>query len=700
MARSNAKKQSPYHIPEDVDLLIVDAHDTILKRDMSQVQGPVFGDPEEKQKIVWAPREGLLNFLTFYAKVLQKSIVISSDGSRKRLQEQFERFGIADMIKRVYGEEHLDRETSLKNLDTICKDMKIPPEKALFIGDSDVDEKASEKHNIRFVRVPNTLDDRHFSFNSFIYIDPEEGMTGLEIHGIKNVKNAYFNLTTADLYEFSIRRNESRIAHLGPLTVSSGTHKTHLDHAYIVKEPSSKSKIWWGEYNRALRPDQFDILYARLLAYLQGKELFVQDCYCGADTRFRIPIRVITETAWHGLFARNMLVETTIRRFRHYFPEYTIVHVPNFHAIPELDGTDQEAFVVVNFLKKLAIVGGTGFAGELRTCIFIIMSHLLPHENVLPLLCSANKGTDGDVTLFFGCSGAGKTSLSLDINRPLIGDTFHGWSEDGIFNVEWGCYAKVTGYSPYYQRHIYECTRRFGTILENAYIDDRRRVDLNNTSISENVRAAFPFTHLDNADRSGRGYHPTNLILLMRDGFGIFPSLARLTPAQACYYFLCGYSTVIHHGPNGAVRKVEPFFQSCFGSFSTVLHPTVYSRLLRQRIVEHDVNCWLVNTGWLGDHREHGHPITLTMTRQILNGIYTGSLEEAEYQRTPVFGLEYPVSIKGIAIEHTNVLMSWRNDEKAYTKASTELARLFMEYFQPYESFAAPEVKEAGPHFS
>jgi len=695
--RHKPGKEVEYRVPPDIQLIIVDAHDTILKRDMSYIQGPMFGDPEEIQKIAWTPREGLLNFLTFYAKMQQKSIVISSDGNRKRLQEQFERFGIADMIRRVYGEEHLDTVTSLKNLETICQDMQVPPEQAVFIGDSDVDQKSAEKYGVRFIRVPNTLEDRHFSFNSFIVIDPDSGMTGLEIHGIKNVGKVHFNLTTAHLYEHSVQRGESRISHNGPLVVDSGENKTHLDHAYIVKEPSTESKIWWGDYNRPLERQQFDMLYARLLAYLQGKQLFVQDCYCGADPRFRIPIRVITETAWHSLFARDLLVETSPRQMRHYFPEYTILHMPNFRAIPELDGTKNEAFIVVNFLKKIAIVGGTAFAGEIRICVFIIMSHLLPHENVLPLLCSANKGMDGDVTLFFGSTGAGKTSLSLDINRPLIGDTFHGWSEDGIFNLEWGCYGKVKGYSPYYQRHIYECTRRFGTILENVYMDERRRVDLNNTSISEEIRAAFPFTHLENADRTGRGDHPTNIILLVRDGFGIFPSIARLTPAQACFYFLCGYSCNIHYAPSGTVGSVEPMFQSCFGSFPNVLHPTAYARLLLQRIIEYEVNCWLVNTGWLGPYQSHGHPITLTMTRQILNGIFTGTVEDAEYERTPVFDLEYPVRIEGILPGHTNVLMAWRNDMEAYTKASGKLAKLFIERFQPYEALAAPEVKNAAP---
>ncbi|RKX25800.1 MAG: phosphoenolpyruvate carboxykinase (ATP), partial [Candidatus Zixiibacteriota bacterium] len=423
----------------------------------------------------------------------------------------------------------------------------------------------------------------------------------LEPYGIRNTGVVFRNLSTPALYAESVRNREGFIAHLGPYVVRTGQHTGRSPRdRFIVKEPTTEKKIWWGKENRPFDRDKFDSLYYRALAYLQGKQLYIQDCYAGADRDYRMRVRVINETAWHNMFARNMFIRMKdSSELDGFEPEFTVIHVPNFHADPELDTTNSEAFVILNFEKRLVIIGGTAYAGEIKKAIFTVMNFFLPQKKVLSMHCSANMGEKGDTAVFFGLSGTGKTTLSTDPERKLIGDDEHGWSDAGIFNFEGGCYAKVIRLSREGEPDIYECTRKFGTILENVAIDiETRRIDLNDSSLAENTRAAYPITHIKNSVPEGTGGHPKNIILLTADAFGVLPPVARLTPEMTQKYFLIGYTAKVA-GTEVGVTEPKATFSSCFGSPFMALEPSVYANLLGEKINKHNALCWLVNTGWI-----------------------------------------------------------------------------------------------------
>ncbi len=424
-------------------------------------------------------------------------------------------------------------------------------------------------------------------------------------------------MSSPALYEASVRRREGLIAHLGPLVVHTGHHTGRSPNdKFVVKEPDVADGIWWGKVNQPFDTAHFDAFYRRLLAYLQGKDLFVQDCHVGADPAYRLSIRVITETAWHSLFARSMFIrELDPSKLEAHSPEFTVIHTPHFHAVPEIDGTRSECYILLNLAKRLALVGGTSYAGEIKKSIFTVMNYLMPGRGVFPMHCSANVGPGGDVALFFGLSGTGKTSLSIDPQRPLIGDDEHGWSDQGVFNFEGGCYAKVIRLSQEGESEIYETTRMFGTILENVMLDsETRRLDLDDDALTENTRAAYPITHLQNVVRSGIGGHPKNVIFLTADAFGVMPPIARLTSAQARYHFLSGYTARVA-GTEIGVSEPQATFSACFAEPFLPLPPAVYARQLEEKLKQRHVDCWLVNTGWTGGAFGEGERMKIGYTR-------------------------------------------------------------------------------------
>ena len=388
-------------------------------------------------------------------------------------------------------------------------------------------------------------------------------------YGIRNINKSYRNLPPPSLYEEAVKRQEGLIADSGPLVVRTGNRTGRSpEDKFIVQEESSQENIWWGKENRPIDPTIFENIYHRLLAYLQGKDIFVQDCYVGAAQDYSVPLRVITEYAWQSLFARNMFIQIENHpRLVNSKPEFTVIAAPGFYASPEIDGTKSEAFVIINFGKKLILVGGTSYAGEIKKAVFTVLNYLLPQNKVLSMHCAANSGQDGDVALFFGLSGTGKTTLSTDIERKLIGDDEHAWSKKGIFNFEGGCYAKVIRISRQQEPQIYECTRRFGTILENVVMNEQTRVlDLNDATLTENTRASYPLTFLENSVLSGTGAHPGNIFMLSCDTFGILPPIALLTPEQAAYYFLQGYTAKVAGTEVGLSKEPKTTFSACFGS--------------------------------------------------------------------------------------------------------------------------------------
>jgi phosphoenolpyruvate carboxykinase (ATP) len=530
-----------------------------------------------------------------------------------------------------------------------------------------------------------------------VSIAPQRTDYGLERHGIERPNNVYWNLPTPRLYEEAIRRREGRLGHLGPLVVRTGHHtgRSPKDR-FLVREPSSEERIWWGEVNRPITPEHFDALRRQMLAYLEGRDLFVQDCYAGADPTYRMPIRVITEGAWTSLFAHNMFIQPKHEVGHREEPQFTVIQAPGFHATPDLHGTRSEVFIVLNFGERTVLIGGTEYAGEIKKSIFTVMNYLLPQQNVLSMHCSANMGSGEDVAIFFGLSGTGKTTLSADPNRTLIGDDEHGWSDDGVFNLEGGCYAKVIKLNPNAEPEIYETTRKFGTILENVAIDTHTgRIDLDDASLTENTRAAYPISHIPNATRDGMGGHPTNIIMLTADAFGIMPPIARLTPDQAMYHFLSGYTAKVA-GTERGVTEPTATFSTCFGAPFMALSPIVYARLLGERIERHHSDVWLVNTGWTGGPYGEGERMKIAHTRAMITAALEGKLRDVPTRREPVFGLEVPTSCPGVPDEVLDPRATWA-DPEAYDHQATKLAAMFRENFHQFEGEVGAAIAQAGP---
>ena len=523
---------------------------------------------------------------------------------------------------------------------------------------------------------------------------------GLETHGLKNIKKIHWNLSTPQLYEHIIANEEGHVSHLGPVCVTTGEHTGRAPKdKFIVQEPSSQENIWWGKVNRPFSVEQFEALYSRVLAYLQGKEVYVQDCCAGSDPKHQTHIRVITEQAWHSLFARNMFIQIRdMVKLETHEPAFTVIQVPGFKAVPAIDGTNSEVFVIVDFGKQLVLIGGTSYAGEIKKSVFSILNYLLPQKQaVLSMHCSANIGKKGDSSIFFGLSGTGKTTLSADPLRKLIGDDEHGWSDRGVFNFEGGCYAKVIRLSQKSEPEIYDCTRRFGTLLENVVMDpDTRRLNLDDASLTENSRASYPITHINNAVLSGMGGHPDNVIMLTCDAYGVMPPVSKLTPEQAMYHFISGYTAKVAGTEKGMSREPTAIFSTCFGAPFMSLHPSVYADMLGEKIAKHNVSCWLVNTGWTGGPYGVGQRIEIKYTRAMIKAILEGDLDKVETQEDPVFGIHVPLKVKGVPDEILQPRNTWKNPE-AYDEKASELATQFVDNFKEYESNVDKKILNASP---
>jgi phosphoenolpyruvate carboxykinase (ATP) len=520
---------------------------------------------------------------------------------------------------------------------------------------------------------------------------------GLDQHGIHNVGKVHWNHNTPLLYEDIIRRGEGHITHLGPIVVRTGLHTGRAaKDKFIVEEPGTRDDIWWGQANRPISAQRFESMFRRLQAYLQDREVWIQDCYAGADPRYRLPVRVITVRAWHSLFARNMFIQATVDELARHRPELTVLHAPTFQAIPEVDGTNSEAFILLNLTRRLVLIGGTFYAGEIKKSVFTFLNYLLPQQQVLSMHCSANIGTDGDVAVFFGLSGTGKTTLSADPKRRLIGDDEHGWSDEGVFNFEGGCYAKVIRLSEQSEPEIYQTTRMFGTILENVGYDTiTRRLDLDDDRLTENTRAAYPLSHIPNTVPEKRGGHPRTVVMLTADAFGVLPPIARLSPEQAMYHFMSGYTAKVA-GTETGVTEPSATFSACFGAPFMVLPPYRYAELLATKIRRHEVDCWLVNTGWTGGPYGIGHRMPIEHTRALLNAALDGSLAETKMVTDPVFGLRTPTSCAGVPSEILSPRSTW-TDPAAYDAKARELAARFETNFKQLEDDVPEEVRAAGP---
>ena len=521
---------------------------------------------------------------------------------------------------------------------------------------------------------------------------------GLDAHGLTHLGSVHWTPSTAELYEHIARRGEGRFAHRGPVVVNTSPYTGRSPNdKFVVREPSSEKDVWWGKVNVAMDEERFSAIYLRVQAYLQGREIFVQDCYAGADPKYRLPIRVVTEFAWHSLFARNMFrMITDPKELHSHVPEFTVINACGFRAIPEVDKINSEAFIILNLAKKLVLIGGTNYAGEIKKSIFTVLNYLLPLKGVASMHCSANAGPDGDTAVFFGLSGTGKTTLSADPKRRLIGDDEHGWSENGVFNYEGGCYAKMIRLSEESEPEIYETTKLFGTVLENVVMDNTtRRLDLDDDTITENTRGAYPLPYIPNIVPDGVGTHPKNVVMLTCDAFGVMPPIAKLSPAQAMYHFLSGYTAKVAGTEKGMGSSPKATFSTCFGAPFLVLPPTRYSELLSKRIEEHGSSCWLVNTGWSGGPVGTGKRMKIAYSRAMVNAALSGALDNVEYETDPIFGLSIPKSCPDVPSEVLDPSNTW-SDKAAYEAKAKELVALFKENFALFED-CPEDVKAAGP---
>ncbi|MCB1384893.1 MAG: phosphoenolpyruvate carboxykinase [Nitratireductor sp.] len=511
--------------------------------------------------------------------------------------------------------------------------------------------------------------------------------------GFEGLGAVYWNYAAPALYEEAIARKEARIAAGGALTVETGQHtgRSAAD-KFVVRSAETENAIWWDN-NKPMAPEAFEILKQDMLAHAAGKELFAQDLYGGADPEYRIKARVVTEYAWHSLFIRNLLIRPQAAELADYVPEMMIIDLPSFKADPDRHGCRSETVIACDLVNRVVLIGGTSYAGEMKKSVFTALNYSLPERGVMPMHCSANVGDQGDAAVFFGLSGTGKTTLSADASRTLIGDDEHGWGEDGIFNFEGGCYAKTIRLSKEAEPEIFSTTERFGTVLENVMLDENRVPDFDDASLTENTRCAYPLDFIPNASATGRAPHPRSIIMLTADAFGVLPPIARLTPAQAMFHFLSGYTAKVA-GTEKGVTEPEATFSTCFGAPFMPRHPSEYGDLLRSLIARHGATCWLVNTGWTGGAYGTGSRMPIRVTRKLLSEALSGRLNEAEFRTDGNFGFEVPVAVDEIETSILDPRSTWADGE-AYDRQAAKLARMFRENFVKFEAHVDQEVLAA-----
>ena len=519
--------------------------------------------------------------------------------------------------------------------------------------------------------------------------------SGIETTGLANLGSLRWNLSAADLIETAIRRGEGKLTAHGALMVTTGKHTGRsAKDKFIVRDENTDDVVWWDN-NAAMTPEHFEALYDDFKAMAKGRDLFVQDLIGGADPENAIRVRVVTEYAWHALFIRNLLICPGREELSAFVPDMTIIDLPSLRADAERHGALSETIIGCDLSRNIVLIGGTSYGGEMKKSVFTALNYRLPEKGVMPMHCSANVGPDGDAAVFFGLSGTGKTTLSADPHRTLIGDDEHGWGEDGIFNFEGGCYAKTIRLSAEAEPEIFATTRRFGTVLENVVLDADRVPDLDDGSLTENTRAAYPLSFIPNASETGRDGHPQNIIMLTADAFGVLPPIAKLTPAEAMYHFLSGYTAKVA-GTEKGVTEPTATFSTCFGAPFMPRHPTEYGNLLRDLISRHGVNCWLVNTGWTGGAYGTGKRMPIKVTRALLGAALDGTLNDAEFRTDANFGFKVPVAVEGVDKQLLDPRSTWA-DKAAYDAQAEKLVAMFGKNFEKFESHVDEAVMSAMP---
>ncbi len=514
--------------------------------------------------------------------------------------------------------------------------------------------------------------------------------------GVTSTHLVHANFATPSLVAASMRRGEGRLSADGALIAMTGVHTGRsMQDKFVVDEPDTTADIWWGKINQRLSQDKFEGLRSHVASYLgEQQELFTQDLYAGADPAHRVRVRLVTTSAWHALFTRHMFIRPPEAELADFEPDYVILHAPLYQAQPSRDGVRSSTAVAMSFSRKLIVIAGTEYAGEIKKSIFTVMNWKLPAEGVLPMHCSANMNDKQEVALFFGLSGTGKTTLSSDTRRPLIGDDEHGWGENGVFNFEGGCYAKVIDLSKKAEPMIWDATHRFGTVLENVTSDKFGNLDLTDSRATENTRACYPIEFISNASKSGRGGQPKHVVMLTCDAFGVLPPIAKLSAGQAMYHFLSGYTAEVAGTVKGLGSEPRATFSTCFGAPFLPRRPEVYGKMLAELIARYGADCWLVNTGWSGGAYGEGQRMPIQHTRALLSAVLDGSLAQAKYVKDPIFGLMMPTGVAGIPDEVLNPRLAW-SDKAAYDRAAHQLAARFEQNFATFQDGASEEVRNS-----
>jgi phosphoenolpyruvate carboxykinase (ATP) len=530
-------------------------------------------------------------------------------------------------------------------------------------------------------------------------IDTNTKSISLNSLGIKNA-TIHYQLSSNELHHKTLEKKQGKESSLGAIAINTGefTGRSPMDR-FIVKDDITKYEVWWGDINIPFESDKFDKLYDKVVSYLSEKEIFVRDSYACADPNYKLNIRVVNEYPWSNMFAYNMFLRPTEEELKDFSPEWTLINAPGFMADAAIDGTRQHNFAILNFTKKIALIGGTGYTGEIKKGIFSALNFILPvFKNTLPMHCSANVGKDGDTAIFFGLSGTGKTTLSADPNRKLIGDDEHGWTnENTVFNFEGGCYAKAIDLSQEKEPEIYAAIKK-GAILENVIMDENGVIDFSDTSITQNTRVSYPIYHIDNIQKPSIGKNPKNIFFLTADAFGVLPPISKLTPSQAAYHFISGYTAKVA-GTEAGVNEPTPSFSACFGAPFMPLHPTRYAEMLSNKMKEAGVNVWLVNTGWSGGQYGVGKRMALKYTRAMITAVLNGDLGDytyEDYHIHSVFGVAQPRSCPGVPTSVLSPRTTWNNDE-AYYRTAFKLSNAFRKNFKQFEEYANEEIRRGGP---
>ncbi len=524
-----------------------------------------------------------------------------------------------------------------------------------------------------------------------------QARVGLEAHGLTPSKDVFWNPSPAELYEEALSRGEGRIAHMGGFTAVTAPHTGRSPNdKFTVRDPSTETTVDWGAVNVPMSPEHFAKLHRGVVEHLNGRDIFVRDARAGAHESFGLNVRVVTHNAWHNLFAYNMFLRPEAADLATFAPDFTVLHAPDFTADPDEHGTNSSTFIAVSFSERMVLIGGTHYAGEIKKSIFSVLNYMLPDQAVLPMHCSANVGDGDDVALFFGLSGTGKTTLSADPERGLIGDDEHGWGSNGVFNFEGGCYAKTIRLSKEGEPEIFDATQMFGTILENVVLDERtREIDFDDGSITENTRASYPLHYIPNAVFPSRAGHPRNVVFLTADAFGVLPPISSLTPAQAMYHFISGYTAKVA-GTERGVTEPKATFSACFGAPFLPRHPGVYAEMLGERLLEHGAKIWLVNTGWTGGPHGVGSRMKLSYTRTMVRAALAGTLDDVETKADPIFRVEVPVEVPGVPPEVLVPRQTWA-DANAFDEMAAKLAQMFRDNFVQFSDGVSDEIATAGP---